>query len=80
VFEHADQLDVTRDPNPHLSFGHGMHFCIGAHLARMEMQVAIGALLGRFPRVALAVPPDEVPWKVGSAVWGLASLPVLLEP
>jgi nocardicin N-oxygenase len=80
VFDHADQLDVTRDPNPHLSFGHGMHFCIGAHLARMEMQVAIGALLGRFPRVALAVPPDEVAWKVGSAVWGLASLPVLLEP
>ncbi len=78
VFDHADELDVTRDPNPHLSFGHGMHFCVGAHLARMEMQVAIGTLFARFPETRLAVPADPVPWKVGSAVWGLASLPVCL--
>ena len=78
VFDHADELDVTRDPNPHLSFGHGMHFCVGAHLARMEMQVAIGTLFARFPETRLVVPADAVPWKVGSAVWGLASLPVCL--
>jgi cytochrome P450 len=79
VFEAPDQLDVTRDPNPHLSFGHGLHFCVGAHLARMEMQVAIGTLFARFPGARLAVPADDVPWKVGSAVWGLASLPVELR-
>jgi cytochrome P450 len=76
VFEDPERLDVTRDPNPHLAFGHGMHFCIGAHLARMELQVAIGTLFGRFPDVRLAVAPGEVQWKVGSAVWGLESLPV----
>ncbi len=76
VFVDPERLDVTRDPNPHLAFGHGMHFCIGAHLARMELQVAIGTLFGRFPDVRLAVAPREVQWKVGSAVWGLESLPV----
>jgi cytochrome P450 len=55
-----------------------MHFCVGAHLARMEMQVVIGTLFARFPETRLAVPADAVPWKVGSAVWGLASLPVCL--
>ncbi|MEX2100844.1 MAG: cytochrome P450 [Acidimicrobiia bacterium] len=76
VFSDPDHLDVGRDPNPHVGFGHGTHFCLGAHLARMEMQVSIGTLLARFPDLRLAVPVDEVPWKVGSAVWGLAELPV----
>jgi cytochrome P450 len=76
VFENPDQLDVGRDPNPHVGFGHGTHFCLGAHLARMEMQVSIGMLFERFPELRLALRVDEVPWKVGSSVWGLAELPV----
>ena len=59
-----------------LGFGHGAHFCLGAHLARVEMQVALESLLARFPDLRLAVPAGEVPWKHGSSVWGLEALPV----
>lgn len=76
VFAEPNALDVTREGITHFGFGHGPHFCVGAHLARMEMQVALTTLLVRFPALRLAVPPDEVPWKVGSAVWGLEHLPV----
>ena len=61
---------------PHLGFGHGTHFCLGAHLARMEMQVIISTLFTRFSDLRLAVPDGDVRWKVGSSVWGLAELPV----
>ena len=71
------RYDVERDaPPPHLGFGHGTHYCLGAHLARMEMQVGLEQLINRFPDLALAVPADEVPWKTVSAVWGLEALPV----
>jgi cytochrome P450 len=76
VFADPDRFDVTREQIPHLGFGHGTHFCLGAHLARMEMQVVIGTLFTRFPELRLAVASDEVPWKVGSSVWGLGALPV----
>jgi cytochrome P450 len=76
VFPHADQLDVERTDIFQLGFGHGAHFCLGAHLARVELQVALVSLFTRFPDLRLAVPPDQVPWKDGSAVWGLEALPV----
>jgi len=76
AFENPNELDVCRRDNPHVGFGHGIHFCLGAHLARMELQVAIGSLVRRFPGLRLAVPADAVRWKTGSAVWGLESLPV----
>jgi cytochrome P450 len=57
VFEHPDLMDVRRDPNPHIGFGAGIHFCIGAPLARMEMSVALPKLLERIPGIALASPP-----------------------
>jgi nocardicin N-oxygenase len=76
VFADPDALDVGRTPNQHVAFGHGTHFCLGAHLARMEIQVAISTLLTRFPDIRLSVPVEDAPWKVGSAVWGLAELPV----
>jgi len=76
VFADPNTLDVTRQNIVHFGFGHGAHFCIGAHLARLEMQVALAALLARFPDLRLAVPDDEVEWKDGSAIWGLAHLPV----
>jgi cytochrome P450 len=72
----ADELDVLRSAAPHVAFGHGVHHCLGAPLARMEMQVAFPALLRRFPTLALAVPSDEVEHRTASFVHGLRSLPV----
>jgi len=76
VFAHADRLDVERPDIFQLGFGHGSHYCLGAHLARVELQVALESLLARFPDLRLAVPAEEVPWKDGSAVWGLEALPL----
>jgi cytochrome P450 RapN len=76
VFPDPERVDVERDDAFQLGFGHGPHFCLGAHLARMELQVAIGSLLRRFPDLALGVPRDEVRWKTSSSVWGLEELPV----
>lgn len=59
VFEHADEMDLQRDPNPHIGFGAGIHFCIGAPLARMEMSVALPALMTRFPEIQLSAPPTS---------------------
>lgn len=61
VFEKADQLDLTRSPNPHIGFGAGIHFCIGAPLARQEMQISLPALLKRFPNLELATKPVRRP-------------------
>jgi len=72
----ADEVDVGRADIFQLGFGHGAHFCLGAHLARVELQVALGSLLARFPDLRLGVPADQVAWKQGSSVWGLESLPV----
>jgi cytochrome P450 len=77
VFAHADQVDVERPDIFQLGFGHGSHYCLGAHLARVELQVALTSLFARFPDLRLAVPAGEVPWKDGSAVWGLEALPLL---
>ncbi|GAA3348399.1 cytochrome P450 [Amorphoplanes nipponensis] len=76
VFEEPDRLDLTRGAGPHIGFGHGVHHCLGAQLARMELQVALGTLLRRLPGLALAVDDKELPWKSGLLVRGLRSLPV----
>jgi cytochrome P450 len=69
VFPDPDELDVTRrQPAAHLTFGHGTHYCAGAALARVELRLAIEAMLDRFPDLRLAVPPDQVPWHAGS-IW-----------
>jgi cytochrome P450 len=57
VFDRPDELDLTRDPNPHIGFGAGIHFCIGAPLARMEMTTSLPALIKRFPKLALSAEP-----------------------
>jgi len=61
IFERADELDLSRSPNPHIGFGAGIHFCIGAPLARQEMQISLPALLHRFPGLELAEKPIRRP-------------------
>ena len=68
VFSNADSMDFTRQDNPHLGFGYGPHHCLGAQLARVELQVVIASLVRRFPSLRLAVPVDEVPWRKDT-VW-----------
>ncbi len=76
VFSRADELDFGRDPNPHLAFGYGPHFCLGANLARMELQVALGTILSRLPRLRIAEPEDSLTWHDGTMMRGLAAFPV----
>ncbi len=68
VFDDPDDLVLDRAVNPHLSFGHGPHYCIGAHLARVELQVALEVLLEDMPGLRLAVPEEELRWKTGTMV------------
>jgi hypothetical protein len=75
-FAEPDRLDVRRADNRHLGFGHGIHFCLGAPLARLEGQIALPALLTRFPALSSG---DEAPKWVDSLVFrGMRSLPVAL--
>ncbi|MGH3788150.1 MAG: cytochrome P450 family protein [Pseudonocardiaceae bacterium] len=74
-----DALDITRRDNPHLAFGHGIHHCLGAPLARLEGRIALGTLLARFPQLRLAVPPEELTWKPSVLMNGLTALPVILD-
>ncbi|MEU6660811.1 cytochrome P450 [Streptomyces sp. NPDC046821] len=76
VFPDPDRLDLGRTDNRHLAFGHGIHRCLGAQLARMELQVALGALVRRFPDLRLAVPETELTWQLGDVNHTLLALPV----
>jgi cytochrome P450 len=71
-----NRLDITRDAQGQLGFGHGAHHCLGAPLARLDIQTALNALLQRFPDLRLAVPESEVEWKSGMAVRGPVTLPI----
>ncbi|MFI7088660.1 cytochrome P450 [Streptomyces anulatus] len=75
-FPDPDRLDIRRRAAGHLSFGHGPHQCLGQQLARVEMTVALPALFARFPALRLAVPPEEVPLRERSSIYGVVSLPV----
>jgi cytochrome P450 len=76
-FVDAERLDISRKPNAHLSFGYGIHHCVGAPLARMEAQIALGRLLARFDRVHLAE-PSTLEYRNSTLMRGLRALPVLL--
>jgi cytochrome P450 len=78
-FPHPDRLDLSRDTSGHVAFGHGVHYCLGAPLARMEAEVALGALLACFPQVSLAVPHSGLRWRPVSLMNALQSLPVRLS-
>jgi cytochrome P450 len=77
-FPDPNRLDLSRDTSGHVAFGHGIHYCLGAPLARMEAEVALGALFARFPEISLAVSPKELRWRPVSLMNGLESLPVRL--
>lgn len=76
VFERADELDLMRHPNRHVAFGNGIHYCLGAPLARLEGQIAFRALTQRFPNLRLAVPRDQVRWRGTLGLRGLKALPL----
>ncbi len=75
-----DRFDPDRAPARHLAFGWGMHRCLGAELARMELRAALRGLVARFPDLEVAAPDDELPWRGLSAVYGVERLPVRLWP
>jgi cytochrome P450 len=77
-YERPDQFDVTRKPAQHLAFGHGIHYCLGAPLARVEAEIAFRHLLRRYPGLELAVPESRLAWRPGMLMHGLTSLPVRL--
>ncbi|WP_329582975.1 cytochrome P450 [Kitasatospora sp. NBC_01250] len=79
-FERPDTLDLARRDNPHLGFGHGIHYCIGAPLARLEGQAALATLLTRLPDLRLAADPAELRWRGGLIMRGLRELPVSFTP
>jgi cytochrome P450 len=79
VFENPDQLDIGRTPNRHLAFGMGIHFCLGAPLARLEGKIAIQTLVQRYPHMQLAIPFEEVKWRKSTMLHGLHSLPLRLR-
>jgi len=76
IFEEPDTFDIARDPNPHVAFGHGIHYCLGAPLARMEGIIAINALLERYPKIQLNTAAENLEWNSNLLIHGLKELPV----
>ena len=75
-FSESEKLDITRQENRHIAFGKGIHYCLGAPLARLEGQIAIGTLLQRLPDLRLAVDPQTLTWRPGTLMHALDTLPV----
>jgi cytochrome P450 len=78
-FDNPDVFDIARDPNDHLAFGGGIHFCIGAPLARLEGSIAFGSVLDRCPRLRLADPSQKLSYKGSLFLRGLAALPMAID-
>jgi cytochrome P450 len=76
AYERADHMDLTRSPNPHLTFGVGPHSCVGQALARTELQTTLNVLLRRLPTLELAVPPADLARREGLLIGGLERVPV----
>ena len=74
MFDRPDDLDVGRDPNPHVSFGAGVHFCLGAPLARLELETSFSTVLRRMPTLQLV---EEPRWKPNYIIRGLRELRVV---
>jgi len=78
-FDEPDRLDIDRSDNHHIAFGHGIHFCLGAPLARLEADIAFTSLLARFPALRPAVALDQIHWTYRVTLRGLVALPVWLR-
>ncbi|MGW1784007.1 cytochrome P450 [Streptomyces sp. NPDC002143] len=76
VFERPDEIDFHRQRVPHVTFGHGLHHCLGAQLARLELRVVLEILIERLPNLRLTVPADQLSWRTERLVRGVAALPV----
>ncbi|WP_040455469.1 cytochrome P450 family protein [Kribbella catacumbae] len=79
-FPDADRLDFDRVTAGHLALGHGIHYCLGAPLARLETAIALDVLLDRAPRLRLAVPREELEWRPSIRTRGLTALPIAVRP
>ncbi|MDA9430740.1 cytochrome P450 family protein [Bradyrhizobium sp. CCBAU 51627] len=79
VHDRPEQLDLARKPNRHISFGTGIHFCLGHQLARIEGACALKALFTRWPRLGLAVDPSQIHWRKRPGLRAIAKLPVTAE-
>lgn len=79
IFDNPETLDITRSPNRHIAFEFGIHYCLGAPLARLEAKIAFKALFERFPNMELAVPAGELKWVGAPALRGLTRLPIRLN-
>ncbi|MGQ5595630.1 cytochrome P450 [Streptomyces sp. ESR1.13] len=77
VFPDPDRIDLDREPNPHLAYGNGHHFCTGAVLARMQTELLVDTLLERLPELRLAVPADQVAWRRKTMIRGPRTLPCI---
>lgn len=79
IFDRPECFDVARDPNKHLAFGFGIHYCLGAPLSRLEGQIAVRQIVSRFPHMRLATNPDQLRWRTAMAIRGLEQLPIHLQ-
>lgn len=77
-FDEPERFDITREKSPHLAFGMGIHFCLGAPLARLEGEIAITSLLARFDELKLGVDENELVWRPGMIVRGVKEIPLSL--
>ncbi len=75
-FKDPDAVDVARTLNRQIAFGRGIHYCLGAPLARLEGEIAFGTLLRRMPNLHLTIPRESVPWRGSLLLRGVAKLPV----
>ena len=80
MFENADQFDIRRDPNSHVAFGFGTHFCLGNQLARLELRLMTDRVLDRLPDLRLAADGDVLPLRPANFVSGLESMPMVFTP
>jgi cytochrome P450 PksS len=76
VFDNPDTFDITRTPNRHIAFGHGIHYCLGAPLARLEGVVAFETLLKRLPQLQLDIDVNEIEWNETVLLHSMKSMPV----
>lgn len=75
-FDDPGRFDITRDARGHVAFGHGIHFCLGAPLARLEARIAVRTLLERCPKLELDAHPADLRWRLGALLRGPRNLPV----